>query len=201
MEAPLLPADSYVERLWNDLSDLEQYGPQISATVLVNIRSAFSKAMILAAGNWLERRTMQALLLFARSASSNDALIHLVANRVFNRKFHTLFNWSSGKVNSFLAEFGSDFKKKAEAASKDEKILRASLDFMELVAARNDLAHDSKISDEAQFTPSQVRTKFYNAAGWVSWVGQFLTDGQSPSWNPPSAPESPNHQVAEGINT
>ena len=26
MEAPLQPAESYVERLWNDLGDLEQYG-------------------------------------------------------------------------------------------------------------------------------------------------------------------------------
>ena len=188
MEAPLQPAESYVERLWNDLSDLEQYGPLVGPTVLVNTRSAFAKAMILAAGNWLERRTLQALLLFAKSASSNDALVHLVKKKVLDRQFHTLFDWDSGKINSFLGKFGSDFKKKAEAANGNERIHRASLDFMELVAARNVLAHDSRISDEAQFTPSQVRTKFYNAAGWVSWIGQFLTDGELPSWNPPSTP-------------
>ena len=70
MDAPLQPAESYVERLWNELSDLEQYVPQADATVLLNTRSAFAKAMVLAAGNWLERRTVQTLLDFARSASS-----------------------------------------------------------------------------------------------------------------------------------
>ena len=188
MEAPLHPADSYVETLWNDLSDLEQYGHLVGATTLVNTRSAFAKAMILAAGNWLERRTLQALLLFTKSASSNEALVHLVENKVLKRKFHTLFDWDSGKVNSFVGIFGSDFKEKVNAANGDDEIRRASLDFMELVAERNILAHDSRISDEAQFTPSQVRTKFYNAAGWVSWAGQLLTDGELPSWNPPSAP-------------
>ena len=93
MEAPLHPADSYVETLWNDLSDLEQYGHLVGATTLVNTRSAFAKAMILAAGNWLERRTLQALLLFTKSASSNEALVHLVENKVLKRKFHTLFDW------------------------------------------------------------------------------------------------------------
>lgn len=189
METPLQPEDSYVERLWNDLTDLEQAGPQLAATVLVNIRSAFAKAMVLAAGNSLERRTIQALLLFAKSASGNDALINLVEKRVLNRQFHTLFDWESGKVNSFLGKFGSDFKKKAEAANDDE-IHRASRDFMELVAERNALAHGSRMNEEAQFTPSEVRTKFYNADGWISWVGQFLTDGNLPSWNPPSPPPS-----------
>ena len=92
METPFQPEDSYVEKLWNDLSDLEQCCPQLGATLLVNIRSAFAKAMILAAGNWLERRTQQALLFFARSASSNDALVYLVKNRVLYRQFHTLFD-------------------------------------------------------------------------------------------------------------
>ena len=189
MEPPLQPADSYVERLWNDLSALEQSVPPTDAVVLVNTRSAFAKAMVLAAGNWLERRTLQALLQFAESTSNNDALVHLVKTRVLDRQFHALFDWESGKTKSFFGKFGPIFKQKAqEATNGNEKIQRAALDFMELVAERNSLAHNSRISDEAQFTPSQVRTKFYNATGWVSWVGQFLIDDRSPSWNPPSAP-------------
>ena len=169
-----------------------QYVPQAGAAVLVNTRSAFAKAMVLAAGNWLERRTVEALLGYAKSASSKETLVFLVRTRVLDRQFHTLFDWKSGKVNSFLGNFGSDFKRKVqEAANENEDVLRASLDFMELVAERNVLAHDIRISDEAQFTPSQVRTKFYNAAGWVSWIGQFLTGGGPPSWNPPSAPTPP----------
>ena len=191
VETPLQPEDSYVEKLWNDLSDLEQYGPQLGATVLVNIKSAFAKAMILAAGNWLERRTLQAILFFARSASSNDALIHLVEKKVLDRQFHTLFDWDSGKVNSFLGKFGPDFKKKAAAANGNDNIHRASLDFMALVAERNRLAHSSKINDQAQFTSSEVRIKFYDAAGWITWIGQFLTDSNPPSWNPPSPPTTP----------
>ena len=189
MEAPLRPAESYVERLWNDLGDLEHYVSEAGPAVFVNTKSAFAKAMILAAGNWLERRTVQTILDVARSASSQDTLVFLVERRVLNRQFHTLFNWKSGKVDYFLSHFGPDFKKEAqEAAKQNEEVLRASLDFMELVAERNTLAHDKRISDEAQFTPSQVRSKFYNAAGWVSWVGQFLTEGGAPSWNSPSAP-------------
>ena len=200
MDAPLQPADSYVERLWNDLSDLEEYSSTISASVLVSVRSAFTKAMILAAGNWLEQRTMQALLLFAKSASSNDALVHLVENRVHRRQFHTLFDWKASNVNSFLGLFGADFKGKALEASSEE-IDHAALDFIVLVAERNALAHGSKINDEAQFTSSDVRDKFYNAAGWISWIGQFLMDGQHPSWNPPTAPEPSHHQEAENVNT
>ena len=145
--------------------------------------------MVLAAGNWLERRTVEALLLFASSASSNEALVCLVKKKILDRQFYTLCDWDSGKANSFLGNFGPDFKAKAqEAANGNGEIHSASLDFVGLVAERNVLAHGSQISDEAQFTPLQVRTKFYNAAGWVSWVGQFLTEDGPPSWNPPSAP-------------
>lgn len=189
MEAPLRPAESYVERLWNELDDLEQYVSKAGPTVVVNTKSAFAKAMILAAGNWLERRTLQAILDVAKSASSQETLVFLVKRRVLKRQFHTLFDWNSGKVDFFLSHFGPDFKKEAqEAAKQNEEVLRASLDFMELIGERNTLAHDKRISDEAQFTPEQVRSKFYNAAGWVSWVGQFLTEGGVPSWDPPSAP-------------
>ncbi len=59
---------------------------------------------------------------------------------------------------------------------------------MQLIAERNELAHGGQINDEAQFTPSEVRAKFYSAAGWVSWIGQFLIEGGEPSWNPPSVP-------------
>ena len=198
METPFQPEDSYVEKLWNDLSDLEQCGPQLGATLLVNIRSAFAKAMILAAGNWLERRTQQALLFFARSASSNDALVYFVKNRVLYRQFHTLFDWDTGKVNSFLGKFGPDFKKKVKAANGNGDIHRASHNFMELVAERNSLAHDSRINDEAQFTPSEVRTKFYNAAGWISWISQVLADGNLPAWNPPSPPTPQDEERTDG---
>ena len=187
MDVPLQPEQSYVERLWNDLGDVEQY--VFDAGVLVNTRSAFAKAMVLAAGNWLERRTIQALLDFAKSASSRSTLVFLVEKRVLDRQFHTLFSWKSGKVNSFLGKFGRDFKLEAqEAIRQNEEVQSASQDFMLLVAERNSLAHGERISVEAQFTPSQVRTKFYNAAGWVSWVGQFLTEGRAPPWNPPTAP-------------
>ena len=190
MDTPLQPAESYVERLWNELSDLEQYVPQADAAVLLNTRSAFAKAMVLAAGNWLERRTVQTLLDFARSASSKETLVLLVKRKVLDRQFHTLCNWESGQINSFFANFGSDFMGECKKVSADsDEVLRASLDFVELVAERNVLAHDSRISDEAQFTPLQVRTKFYNAAAWVSWFGQFLTEGAPPSWIPPSAPQ------------
>ena len=203
MEAPLQPAESYVERLWNELADLEQYVPQAGAVVLVNTRSAFAKAMVLAAGNWLERRTLQALLNFTKSTSSKETVVFLVKRRVFDRQFHTLFDWKSGKVNSFLGNFGPDFKGKyQEVAKESEEVLRASLDFMELVAERNGLAHDGRINEEAQFTPAQVRMKFYNASSWVSWVGQFLTEGRPSSWTPPSAPTPPECSLGvEGLET
>lgn len=187
--SPLRPEESYVERLWNDLAGLEQYLHPAEPTVLINTRSAFTKAMILAAGNWLERRTLQALEDFAGSASSRETLVWFVKRRGLGRQFHTLFDWESGKVSSFVANFGPDFKKQyEEAASSDTEVLRASLDFMELVAERNELAHSSRISDEAQFTAAEVREKFYSAAGWVTWVGGFLREGGAPSWNPPSVP-------------
>jgi len=187
----LEPAESYVERLWCNLVDLERHVPSLGAAVLVNTRSAFAKAMILAAGNWLERRTVQALLSFAGSASSQETLVFLVKTRVLDRQFHALFDWRSGKVNSFLGKFGPDFKKKVqEAGGNDADVVRGSRDFMILVAERNALAHGNRISDEAQFTPAEVRAKFYNAAGWVSWIGQFLVEAGTspPSWNPPPIP-------------
>ncbi|MCY4673132.1 MAG: hypothetical protein OXD43_05085 [Bacteroidetes bacterium] len=190
MEAPSEPQESYVERLWNNLADLEQILLKEDAKILVDTRSAFAKAMVLAAGNWLERRTRSVLEDFATSVSSQQTLVYFVRTGALDRKFHMLFDWNSGKVNSFLGKFGPDFKKNADQAIKEnDSVLRASLDFMELVAERNELAHSSQLGkDEVQFTASQVRTKFYNAAGWVSWIGEFLVDGAVPSWNPPSVP-------------
>ncbi len=189
MQAPPEPAESYVERLWDNLVDLEQYMSGCDATILVSTRSAFAKAMVLAAGNWLERRTVCALLDFANRASSEETLVLFVRAGVLDRRFHTLFDWKSGKVNSFLRKFGTDFRDRVQEASEENgDVLSASLDFMALVAERNALAHSSQIADEAQFSPKEVRIKFYNAAGWVSWIGRFLVNGRAPSWNPPSVP-------------
>ena len=189
METLLEPADSYVERLWSELADLEPCVSEAGPAVLINTRSAFAKAMVLAAGNWLERRTVQTLLDFARGAASKETLVLLVRRRVLDYKFHTLFDWRSGTVNSFLGIFGDDFKGKAKKAAKEnDDVHRASLDFMELVGERNGLAHDKRIGDEAQFTPIQVRTKFYNAAAWVSWIGQCLAEDDPPPWSSPAPP-------------
>ncbi|MDE2783226.1 MAG: hypothetical protein OXK77_09745, partial [Gemmatimonadota bacterium] len=180
MGALLEPEESYVERLWHNLADLEPHLPAHGPAALVNTRSAFAKAMVLAAGNWLERRTIQALMDFANNASSEQTLVLLLKTSVLDRRFHTLFHWDSGKVNSFLGRFGTDFRQRVqEACRENEDVLRASRDFMRLVVERNELAHSSRISDEAQFTPSEVRAKFYNAAGWVSWIGRFLIECQS----------------------
>ena len=189
MEAPPEPKESYVERLWNNLADLEQSIPEEDVILLVNTRSAFAKAMILAAGNWLERRTLHALADFTASSSNKQTLVFFVRAGAIDRKFHTLFNWKSGTVNYFLGKFGKDFKEKVlEASGENDNVQRASHDFMNLVAERNKLAHSSQIGDEAQFTASDVRTMFYNAAGWVSWIGRFLVDEAAPFWNPPSVP-------------
>lgn len=191
MDTPLQPADSYVERLWNELGDLQPYVTAAGPAVSSNMNSAFAKAMILAAGNWLERRTVQMLREFAKSASNRASLAELVRIRVLDRKFHTLFNWRSGRVDSFLGSFGADFKKRVEdAARENEDVGRASKDFMELVGERNGLAHNERIGDEAQFTPLEVRNKFYNAAGWVSWIGRFLAEDGPPSWRPPVPPST-----------
>jgi len=184
------PKESYVERLWNNLVNLEQNIPKEDATILVDTRSAFAKTMVLAAGNWLERRTIDVLVDFVTRASvGRQTLVSLVHTGVLDRRFHTLFDWNSGKVNSFLRKFGPNFKEMAlQASQENESVQFASYDFMSLIAERNKLAHSSRLSDEAQFTASEIRTKFYNAAGWVSWIGQFLVDGAVPSWNPPSVP-------------
>ena len=189
MDGPPEPADSYVESLWVNLLELEQLMPAHDATILVDTRSAYAKAMVLAAGNWLERRTLFALLTFARDASRRPALVSFVKIRTLDRQFHTLFNWRSGKVNSFLGTFGADFRDRVKKAlQENEDILRASKDFMTLVADRNTLAHSSRLADEVDFTPLEVRNKFFNAASWVAWIGKFLVDGQEPSWDPPSIP-------------
>lgn len=189
METPLQPTESYVERLWNELGELEQYAVKGGPVLVSNTQSTFAKAMILAAGNWLERRTMQAILDFTESTSCNEILVALIKTTVLKRKFHTLFDWNSGSVNSFLGLFGKNFRKNVQrAAPQNTSVHRASLDFMELCSERNQLAHNKRLGDEAQFTPTEVRTKFYNAAGWVSWIGQFLIQGSAPSWKPPSAP-------------
>ena len=189
MEAPSEPQESYVERLWNNLADLEQHIAKEDATLLVDTRSTFAKTMILAAGNWLERRTVHVLVDFATSASSGQTLVSFVKTGALERRFHTLFDWNSGNVNSFLGKFGKDFRNKVKlAVQENNDVLLASHDFVNLVAERNALAHSSRLADEAQFTASDVRAKFYNAAGWVSWIGRFLVDGEAPLWKPPSVP-------------
>ena len=189
MEAPPEPKESYVESLWNNLVNLEQKILEGDPAILVDTRSAFAKTMVLAAGNWLERRTLYVLVDFATRASSKPTLVSFVKTGAIDRKFHMLFNWKDGKVRSFLGKFGPDFKNKVEQAIRENHdVQRASIDFMNLVAERNKLAHSSRLSNEVEFTASDVRIKFYNAAGWVSWIYEFLVDGAVPSWNPPTVP-------------
>jgi len=145
--------------------------------------------MVLAAGNWLERKTTQELLEFTKAVSDSEALVELVKRRVLDRQFHTLFDWKTGTVSTFVSLFGSPTKSLVDAALRSNASLeQASRDFMALVHQRNLLAHDGAISEEPQFTANQVRSMFYNAASWVSWMGETLINGAAPAWSPEKPP-------------
>jgi len=79
------PKESYVERLWNNLVNLQQNIPKKDATILVDTRSAFAKTMSLAAGNWLERRTIDVLVDFVtRASGSTQTLVSFVDTGVLD---------------------------------------------------------------------------------------------------------------------
>jgi len=190
------PAESFVEALWHDLRDLEKYVPPAGIGVLVSARATYAKAMVIASGNWLERRTMAVLNSFVDEVSrSHEPLRELVRKKVVDRQFHTLFDWKSGRVDSFLKLFGKTLSNELLQAEKMQPdIANASMSFMKLVAERNVLAHAPEISQDPQFTPGDVRSMFYRASSWLSWIRECLIGAQAHSpWTetpPPQAAES-----------
>lgn len=183
------PSDSIVEMLWRELVQLRQELGDSPPGALSALNSAFAKTMTLAAGNWLERRTMRALESFVECAApKHPSLWEFTKRRAIARQFHTLLD-PNRSISAFVAHFGDDIKRRAMNFHKEEEVAReASESLVRLIGGRNDLAHGDKIDFTPQWTPEEVRNLFHASADWLTWFESLLLSKEEvPGWKP-SAP-------------
>lgn len=168
---------AYVVTVWRSFEALQSRLLETAdPSIIVDAQAVYSKAMILAAGNWFERKVSEVLVDFARVHSNGDLrVVELVRQRAVARQFHTLFDWEQQVPSRFLALFGDRFKDASIREIKaSETLASGARDFMTLVAQRNALAHAQALDEEPPFTAAEVFTKFNSGAEWVRWLERAL---------------------------
>ncbi len=95
----------------------------------------------------------------ANWGGNHELLVTFVRRNAIDRKFHTYFDWETGKPNKFFALFGETFKQQMlQRCREDQAFDAAAKAFVELGSERNRLVHQ----DFGSFTLEKRRTTFTN---------------------------------------
>jgi hypothetical protein len=162
-----------VERVYEDLVGIQRI---VDASNNPSAKTAFAehsaKTLLTAGASYFERRIMGAIQVYVE-ASTTKAAVGFFAFQGLERKFFSLFDFTSSakNVNVFLAKFGPDFANWAKVdllkSGIDEEVQFAFVDFCRL---RNLLIHSNYATFNINKTFAEVKLAFDAASKFVSWV-------------------------------
>ena len=166
-----------IEQQYQDSKDLVAYlmgkGEVSFATY---IDSVYKKVLVLSAASYFESIISKYISDYAIKASDPDKrIVTLIANKVIERQYHTLFDWESKNTNKFWSLFGENTKRKVrEQLNADDHLKAAEQSFIELGRQRNLLVHENFAEYDVNTTVEEIYTKYKLACEFVSFIATVL---------------------------
>ena len=162
-----------VDRIYREYSAASEYlfsNGEISLSSALDSNS--SKAVLMAAASYFERRLTDDLLNLCRElAGQNPLLPEIVKNKAIARQYHTWFSWDKRNANTFFIMFGTQFKDYMDKRIKsDEGLDRSIVDFLEIGRERNRLVHENFATFELTKTVEEIHTSYLSALNFVNLV-------------------------------
>lgn len=146
-------------------------------TLAVSVGAVASKSLLLAAASRFEAQLVE-MMTHVAQAQSSDAIATFCVKQGVERRFHTLFDWTSSNVNKFVVAFGEDFKARVNAYRADNEGFRQAVgDFITLGAMRNELVHSDYVTFPLADTLDELVLKYRRAREFLPTVERMLLEG------------------------
>ena len=129
-----------------------------------------AKTLLIAAAGDLERRFCDAMEQKFHETALQGHLKKFVSKRAINYQFHSLFDWKSNSVNSFLALFGDEKKVLLKAALSEEPYKQQVVDFLFIGRERNIIVHNGLASVSLDKTKDEIYSIYRNALAFVNFL-------------------------------
>lgn len=133
-----------------------------------------AKTLVIAAAGDLERRLCSTILELYRGKSLSEHLVQFVDKQALERKFHTLFNWDSNNVNTFLGLFGTTKKAELKTILENDPYRSQVIDFMYIGRTRNNIVHKGLTIASIENTKEEVYQKYRSGLAFVNFVALNL---------------------------
>lgn len=169
---------SEVNRIREELLSLREIIHKTDSMSDFNAFEAFAaKTLLMAAASYFEKRICDDVSRIAETSGTNAIFVNFIEKQALSRKFHTMFNWDAGNINSFLVLFGDDFKKMCSAEIKDNQIrLQSIRDFIFINSHRNLLVHNNFSNFNLNVSFEDIWKKFESAIKILDWLAEKLNN-------------------------
>lgn len=96
---------------------------------------------------------------------------YFVEKQAVNRKYHTMFDWSTSNANRFFSLFGNEFLIHMKKVMEEDQSIKVGMkDFMDLGSKRNQLVHENYATFNLDYTAQEIYQKFISAYNFIEIV-------------------------------
>ena len=172
-----------VDELHQNFTDILATIPE-SEVSLRNVASEiFRKGLLLSAASLFEKQLTELISrMTAVWGRDNLLLLEFIRINAIERKYHTYFDWDSGKANRFFGLFGDDFKTKmVQRCKSDQKFDEAVKAFVQLGSDRNRLVHQDFGAFSLEKTAEEIYLQYQTAIHFINELSQCFTDYRDPA--------------------
>lgn len=126
--------------------------------------NVFAKTFTLLCASFFESEILKLLQAFVEQYSNHCAVKDFIINKTLKRQYHTLFDWNSNSIESFLGLFGDEFRSVVKNKLQDNDEMKSAIqNFMQIGRYRNEITHKNILSYTYDKTPKDVLDMFKNA--------------------------------------
>lgn len=163
-----------IEELIEDYEELKKFLLETSQISLANnVENHLRKVMLLACASYYENEIQSIIREFTHNNTSDERVLCFVSNKAISRQYHTYFNWGGNNVNSFLALFGSEFKKEVAKEINDNQIMNECMrSFLTLGDERNKMVHENFLSYKLEKTFNELIILHNQATMFIVFLKQ-----------------------------
>jgi hypothetical protein len=159
-----------VEFLYQEASELDSFlMSQGEFSLRMSADANLRKSMLLASASYLEKQICDLIIEYVRTRTTDEKIVSFVNGKAISRQYHTYFNWNEHRCNSFLALFGSEFKKAfGTRINQNTELMEAISLFLEIGRERNRMVHQDFGSYTLEKTLEEINTSHRKAKLFIS---------------------------------
>ena len=130
-----------------------------------------SKTLLIAAAGQHEREIIKLLTDMPKHHNSPIFLSEFIAKQALNRKYHSLFDWNSKKINSFAGLFGIQMKNTIIDLCKEKQCTK---DFFFIGSERNRIVHKGLATESLDKTFLEIWEKYQSSCQFITLLKTVL---------------------------